>query len=179
MTLDQPRLPPVVQLNELSPSDFAAAIQPLFESAGPLTGALHAARPFTSYDELIERAESIAAQLPYDQQVEVLNAHPRIGEKASVVRARSSLAYREQGYDREADLPAEVVQRVYSELDELNRAYEERFGFPFVVFVNKRPKSEVAAVLRDRLRNSRAAELETGLHELFAIARDRRRQLLM
>jgi 2-oxo-4-hydroxy-4-carboxy-5-ureidoimidazoline decarboxylase len=171
----QPRLPPLDTLNRLSPAEFAAAIQPLFETAGPLADALHAARPYTSYAGLIDRAESIASELPLVRQVEVINAHPRIGEDASVVRSQSSLSYREQGYDRETSVPMDDLQRVYAALAELNRAYEERFGFRFVVFVNQRPKSAIVELLRDRLDNSRGSELETALRELFAIARDRYR----
>ena len=42
-----------------------------------------------------------------------------------------------------------------------------------MVFVNGRPKSEILEVLRERLENSPEEELETGLRELVAIARDR------
>ena len=56
---------------------------------------------------------------------------------------------------------------------ELNRAYEERFGFRFVVFVNRRPKSAILEVLRERLGNPRSRELRTALDEMLAIARDR------
>jgi 2-oxo-4-hydroxy-4-carboxy--5-ureidoimidazoline (OHCU) decarboxylase len=42
-----------------------------------------------------------------------------------------------------------------------------------VVFVNGRPKSEILGVLQERLERSPDQELETGLRELVAIARDR------
>jgi len=164
---------PIERLNELSPGDFAAAARALFEASGPLAVALYAGRPYASYDALIDAAESIAARLPIDQQIELVNAHPRIGEAASVVRSQSSLSYREQGYDREVGLPAEEVAAVYTALADLNREYEDRFGFRFVVFVNKRPKSEIVEVLRKRLHNARSIELATALSALFAIARDR------
>ena len=64
------------------------------------------------------------------------------------------------------DLRFEIFER-------LNREYEQRFGFPFVVFVNRRPKSEIVPVLRERLERAREMELDTALHELVAIARDR------
>jgi 2-oxo-4-hydroxy-4-carboxy--5-ureidoimidazoline (OHCU) decarboxylase len=172
-----PHLPTIAALNEFSPADFGAAVRPLFETAGPLAQALYAGRPYTSYTELIERAESIAAGFAVEDQIGLVNAHPRIGENASVVRGQSSLSYREQGYDREANLPTDEVQRIYAELAELNRRYEHRFGFRFVIFVNQRPKSQIVDVLRFRLRNSPAAELATALHDLFAIARDRYQQL--
>jgi 2-oxo-4-hydroxy-4-carboxy-5-ureidoimidazoline decarboxylase len=166
-------LPSMSALNDLTPDEFAAALRPLFEAAGPLAKAVYAARPYASYAALIDHAESIGRLLPEAQQIELVNAHPRIGENAAVVRAQSALSFREQGYDRESGLPTDELERVHAALAELNRAYEERFGFRFVVFVNGRPKSEVVALVRARLHNSRAAELATALHELFAIARDR------
>ena len=56
---------------------------------------------------------------------------------------------------------------------ELNRAYEETFGFRFVVFVNRRPQARDPAVLRERLERTRDEELDTALGELVAIAEDR------
>ncbi len=168
-----PHLPSLAALNNLSLDEFAAALRPLFESAGALAAALYEGRPYASHAELIDRAESIAMHLPEAQQIDLVNAHPRIGENPAVVRAQSALSFREQGYDRESGLPTDEQERVQAALAELNRAYEDRFGFRFVVFVNRRPKSEIVEVLRERLHNSRASELETALRELFAIARDR------
>jgi 2-oxo-4-hydroxy-4-carboxy-5-ureidoimidazoline decarboxylase len=62
---------------------------------------------------------------------------------------------------------------VLAELAELNRAYEEKFGFRFVVFVNRRPRREIVPVLRERLERTREQELETGVGELVKIALDR------
>jgi len=62
---------------------------------------------------------------------------------------------------------------VLTELAYLNQVYEEKFGFRFVVFVNGRPKSEIMRVLQGRLERTQEEELETGLQELVAIARDR------
>ena len=59
------------------------------------------------------------------------------------------------------------------ELAELNDAYERRFGFRFVVFVNGRAKAELLPVLRARLGRTREEELATGISEYMAIARDR------
>jgi 2-oxo-4-hydroxy-4-carboxy--5-ureidoimidazoline (OHCU) decarboxylase len=62
---------------------------------------------------------------------------------------------------------------VLEELARLNRAYEKRFGFRFVVFVNRRPRREIVPVLRERLGRTREEELDTAICELVAIARDR------
>jgi len=62
---------------------------------------------------------------------------------------------------------------VLAELTDLNRDYEEKFGFPFIAFVNRRSRSELLPVLRDRLQRTRQEELDTALSELVEIAKDR------
>ncbi len=161
---------PIATLNELSEAEFAAALRPLFEAAEPLARALSAARPFASYSELIDRAETLALALPLSEQIVVLSAHPRIGANPENVSAAS---YAEQGYDHESAIDRRKLSAVYEELSTLNEQYEQRFGFRFVVFVNKRPKSEILTVLRVRLDNTRDEELRTALREMFEIARDR------
>jgi OHCU decarboxylase len=167
----------VSSLNAMSLADFATALKPLLETAGPLADALYAGRPFGSYDELLDEADHIITSLPRAQQIEVLSAHPRIGEAAAAVQQTSEQSYREQGYAAEADLQPDEVQRVYARLSELNRAYEDRFGFRFVVFVNGRSKAVIADVLEQRLNRTPEEELSTGLHDMIEIARDRLRKL--
>jgi 2-oxo-4-hydroxy-4-carboxy--5-ureidoimidazoline (OHCU) decarboxylase len=101
----------------------------------------------------LERAEEIALTAPEEEQVEALATHPRIGEQSAEQRGG------EPG--------------VIAELAGLNRAYEATFGFRFVVFVNRRSRAELLPVLRERLARTRGDELETGIRELVAIARDR------
>jgi OHCU decarboxylase len=174
----QAQLVPIEELNLLPPAAVAAALRPLFEAAQPLADALAEARPFPSYAALLETAERIIEQLPETQQVELLRGHPQIGESAQTVRQSSELSYREQGYALEATVEQDELERTYAELAELNERYEQRFGFRFVVFVNRRPKSEIVQVLKRRLEQPREIELRTGLAEMLAIARDRLRSML-
>ena len=104
-------------------------------------------------DPLGTRTEDVLVAAPEEEAVEALAAHPRIGERS---------------HEQRGDEP-----EVLEELARLNRAYEEKFGFRFVVFVDRRPRSEIVPILRRRLGRTRAQELETGLRELVAIARDR------
>jgi 2-oxo-4-hydroxy-4-carboxy--5-ureidoimidazoline (OHCU) decarboxylase len=109
-------------------------------------------------EDPLGRAREVARTLKDDEKKEVLDAHPAIGAK----RGLSARSAAEQGADA---APAE--------LDDLNREYEEKFGFRFVVFVNRRPKDELVPILRRRLERTRAEELETALDELVQIAIDR------
>jgi 2-oxo-4-hydroxy-4-carboxy--5-ureidoimidazoline (OHCU) decarboxylase len=112
----------------------------------------------------LEAARALLDELPEAERLAVLDAHPAIGARAGL----SAASAREQGGD---DGPA-----VVAELAELNRRYEERFGFRFVVFVNRRPRSAIVPVLRERLARPREEELATALDELVAIAQDRWRR---
>jgi OHCU decarboxylase len=168
-----PRLLPIGELNRLPLGGVAEALRPLFEAADPLAARLAAGRPYASYADLLDRAGALVDQMPTDDQIAVVNAHPKIGESATVVRETSALSYREQGYDAEASLPADQLELLYADLARMNAAYEARFGFRFVVFVNGRSKAEILEVLRKRIDRPHEQELRTALHDMLAIARDR------
>ena len=110
------------------------------------------------------RARTLVHELPDDEKREVLNAHPAIGQRKGL-SARSAA-------EQVADLDPEVI----AELLRLNADYEDRHGFRFCVFVNRRPKQEILELLRTRIDNPTDAELETALDELVAIAEDRWRR---
>jgi 2-oxo-4-hydroxy-4-carboxy--5-ureidoimidazoline (OHCU) decarboxylase len=109
----------------------------------------------------LERARSLVHELPRAEKLEALAAHPAIGQRTGL-SARSAA---EQGAEEDPD--------VLAELERLNAAYEERHGFRFVVFVDRRPKREIVSVLRERIGKPTDDELETALDELVSIAEDR------
>ncbi len=133
-------------------------IEEALEGSTPLAEKVRAGGPYDSTDDVIARMRAMLTTLTESEKVATLNAHPRIGENPGHLSTRS---LQEQGNDA---LP---------ELDRLNAEYERRFGFRFVVFVNRRPKAEMVEVLRQRLRRSREQEMEDGLRAIVDIAEDR------
>ena len=101
-------------------------------------------------------ARSVIAELPEQDKAAALAAQTRIGEPSPEQRGED---------------PAVLAELAY-----LNQVYEEKFGFRFVVFVNRRSRAEILPVLQERLGRSREEELETGLEELVRIAEDRWRR---
>jgi 2-oxo-4-hydroxy-4-carboxy--5-ureidoimidazoline (OHCU) decarboxylase len=116
---------------------------------------------FALEESPLDAAPAVARRLTESEKKQVLDAHPAIGQTGGL-SARST---EEQGSDEDPEVLAELAR--------LNGAYERLFGFRFVVFVNRRPKGEILAVLRGRIERTRPEELETALDELVAIARDR------
>lgn len=140
----------------------------LFENAPRFVERL-AREDADGWEALFEHAEAIARSMPPAEQIELLDAHPRIGARPATV---SALSYREQGYDRGQD-----DGRLAARLERLNDEYERRFGFRFVVFVNGRSRGMIAEVLEERMQADREEEMGRGLSDVIAIARDRQRKM--
>ena len=104
-------------------------------------------------DDPLGAARDVIAELPEEDKAAALAAHPRIGEPSPEQRGEDPT--------------------VLAELAYLNQVYEEKFGFRFVVFVDRRTRAELLPVLQERLGGTRDEELETGLEELVRIAEDR------
>jgi 2-oxo-4-hydroxy-4-carboxy-5-ureidoimidazoline decarboxylase len=112
-------------------------------------------------EDPLGQARKVLADAPEDEQVEALATHPRIGQRVNV----SERSAREQGSDEDPALLAALAR--------LNKTYEQKFGFRFVVFVDGRPRAEILSVMRQRLQHSREEELAAALDDLVAIALDR------
>ena len=172
----------VLTLNAASRTGFTGAMAPFFEGAPRFLATLASARPFRDEADLFGRAAAIALAMPEADQLELLDAHPRIGAPQGVMSAASRV---EQGYDRlqgggadsGADSGADQAQgRLQADLGRLNAAYEARFGFRFVIFVAGRPPAEIVPLMEARLGGPRDAEMQTALADVVAIAFDRWRK---
>jgi 2-oxo-4-hydroxy-4-carboxy--5-ureidoimidazoline (OHCU) decarboxylase len=131
-----------------------AELEELFEGDTALV------RRLAEHEDPLGSAREVIGELSEAEKLEALNAHPAIG--ARNLSARSAA---EQAGDSD---PAILTELAYQ-----NQIYEEKFGFRFVVFVNRRPKAEILDVLRERIQRTREEELDTALEELVAIAEDR------
>jgi 2-oxo-4-hydroxy-4-carboxy--5-ureidoimidazoline (OHCU) decarboxylase len=162
------------ELDVIAPGAFAAAVAPLFEGARGFLGRLAVARPFGTAEAMFERAREIARAMPLDEQLELIDAHPRLGAPPATV---SALSYVEQGYtahEAEATTGAEAErQRLADDLERLNGAYEARFGFRYCVFVAGRSRAELLPGLAAALDADRPAEIGRALDAVVDIARDR------
>jgi 2-oxo-4-hydroxy-4-carboxy-5-ureidoimidazoline decarboxylase len=190
-------LPPIASLNGLSADEFSAVVGPLFENAATFLALLAARRPLASDEALWPAALEIARAMPEAAQVELIDAHPRLGAPPASV---SAMSFREQGYSSSEAQPAgatespgvaeaagaveppgvaeaagatESAGAVAAELERLNQAYEARFGFRYCVFVNGRPRAELIPGMVAALEADRAAEIERAIGDIVAIAQAR------
>ncbi len=148
----------------------------LFEEAPRFLARLEAAGPFASMDDLFVAAREIAHAMPEDEQIELIDAHPRLGAPPGTM---SQMSFVEQGYDRDAGTPVDPGPGidVAAELERLNDAYEAQFGFRYCVFVAGRPREALLPGMTAALEEGREHELHRALDAVVDIAMDRHAKL--
>ena len=112
--------------------------------------------------------------MPEPEQIELIDAHPRLGAPPGTV---SQMSYVEQGYDRGTGTPADAKVDVAIELERLNDAYEERHGFRYCVFVAGRPREALLPDMTAAIDADRTSELHRALDAVVDIAIDRHGKL--
>lgn len=129
--------------------------------------AMTAARPFASWNTLVETATRLWLALDPADWLEAFSAHPRIGEK------RAGWSSQEQSGTRTAS------EETMSALADQNREYEERFGFVYLVCATGRSAEEMLANLRGRIGNDRETELRIAAEEHAKITAIRLEKLVL
>ena len=156
----QGTFPTVAELNSASLVDFSSAMATLFEPAPRFAARLAARRPFKDHLELLAVAALVSAAMPEDDQIELINAHPRLAATDGL----SEQSRHEQG---------KIDPRADVELAALQAAYEATFGFRYLVFVAGRSRRALIPGLQQSLSASRESELHRALADTLAIAGSR------
>jgi len=125
--------------------------------------------------EGLAKALAAAAAKGADAQKHALIvAHPDLARKLAIAEGLTAESTEEQasaGLDRLT--PAELAK-----FASLNDAYKARFGFPFIVAVKGKSKSDILAAFERRLANDADAETRTALAEIDRIAALRLKDIL-
>jgi 2-oxo-4-hydroxy-4-carboxy-5-ureidoimidazoline decarboxylase len=131
-------------------------------------GAMTALRPFASEAAVIDASERVWWQLERSDWLEAFAAHPRIGD-LDALRARfaATAAWSAQEQAGVAGAPEAVLLR----LAEGNRAYQERFGYLFIVCATGKSAAEMLALLEARLASPPEDEFRTAAAEQAKITR--------
>ncbi|MFI7634760.1 2-oxo-4-hydroxy-4-carboxy-5-ureidoimidazoline decarboxylase [Nonomuraea sp. NPDC049400] len=128
-----------------------------------------ALRPYRDLGELATTADAAVRDLAWDDVLEALAAHPRIGDRAAGDGREASWSRQEQ---------SGVEDEVRRALAEGNQAYEERFGHVYLVCATGLTGAQMLARLRERLRNDEESERAVVRGELAAITRLRLGKLM-
>lgn len=120
-----------------------------------------ARRPFKSRDEILSAVGEIWSALEEKDWLEAFEAHPRIGAQSAERESRRADRWStgEQAAVLAASLPVLV------ELDKVNREYENRFDFTYIVSASGKSAEEMLILAKARLKNDRPTELRIAAEE--------------
>lgn len=161
-------------LNSL-PEDAARA--ELLKCCGATSWAesLEQHRPFASLAELVREAKEVWSSMDESDWLEAFRSHPKIGEK----KAAAPVGMQSQSWSSEEQRGVNQANEASLEkLAELNRAYEQKFGFIFIVCATGKSTDEILALLEQRLGNDGAIEMRNAAAEQAKITELRLRKLL-
>ena len=131
-------------------------------------------RPFGSLMRILDEANEVWWSLAPDDWREAFDHHPRIGEQsAAAPQGAVALAW-------SADEQRGVVQSsegTRQALADGNREYERKFGHIYLVCAAGKSAEEMLALLRSRLSNDPATELQVAAGEQAKITRLRLEKL--
>jgi OHCU decarboxylase len=132
-------------------------------------------RPFARFHELLAEANEVWWNLDQSDWLEAFQSHPKIGEKkAAAPVAAQSQQWSAQEQQNVQQASADAIEN----LARLNRTYEEKFGFIFIVCATGKSTDEILTLLEHRLPNDRATELPIAAAEQAKITELRLRKLI-
>lgn len=117
-------------------------------------------------DALAELMGLMLQQATPEQQIDVIQAHPDLAGKAALAGELTQDSTNEQaGAGLDQCSPEE-----FARFEQLNSAYKEKFGFPFVIAVKGLDRYDILAAFEERLENGLAQERETAIKQIIRIA---------
>jgi N-carbamoyl-L-amino-acid hydrolase len=119
------------QLNAASAADALAMLDGLYEHSPWVAERALAQRPFRSLPHLKQALADVLAQATRADQLRLICAHPELAGKAMVSKSLTAESSNEQGKAGLTDCTPEEFAR----LQQLNRDYNAKFGFPFILAV--------------------------------------------
>jgi OHCU decarboxylase len=143
---------------------FVARFGALFEASPWVAEGAWRPEGFADADELHAALAASMYAAPEARRIELIRAHPDLGERVAVLTDASRSEQAGAGLDR---LSPDEYERFMA----INAAYRERFGFPFVVCVREHTRASILASADERLAHTREQEVATALAEIVKIAR--------
>jgi len=161
----------LASLNSLDDAAFAAALDGIYEHSPWIAARAAPKRPFASLAALKLALQEVVDAASPDQRLALLRAHPELAGKAAIAGELTQESSSEQAASGLNLCSADE----YARLQELNAAYNARFGFPFILAV-KGPtgrgltRTSIIETFARRLKNAPAAELAEALRQVHRIA---------
>jgi 2-oxo-4-hydroxy-4-carboxy-5-ureidoimidazoline decarboxylase len=161
-------------LNAMPAKEFVAALAGIYEHSPWVAESCAALRPFANAHALQNALQLCVTKASFAQQLALLRAHPELASKAAVAQTLTAHSNAEQ---RGAGL-TQCSAAEFAEINKLNSAYHEKFGWPFIIAVKGHTRESIIAAMAARLKANAADEFAQCIAQVGRIAALRLEQLL-
>jgi len=156
-------------LNQFNAELFSAALGSIFEHSPWVADLSFEKRPFESTAHLHQVMLNSVKTAPHKQRMALICSHPELAGKEASAGTLTNDSKKEQSGAGLDQCNATELQQ----LQTLNRAYNHKFHFPFVIAVTGLNRSQVIASLEIRLNHSIELEFDTSIIEIGKIGKIR------
>jgi len=161
----------LAEINAADRDTFVALLAGTYEHSPWVAEAAWPKRPFTSLAALKLALVQAVRDAGRDRQLALLRSHPELAGKAMVSKSLTAESTNEQGRAGLADCTPEE----FAKLQQLNTAYNAKFGWPFMLAV-RGPRGaglhrrEIIATFERRLHGHPDFEFAEGLRNVHRVA---------
>lgn len=159
----------IADINQLDEEQFVELLGGVFEHSPWVAEQVYPQRPFVSRAGLQRAMSAAVGDASRARRMALLRSHPELAGRA----ARSGELTRESRREQAGAGLDQCTAAELAQIESLNRAYRDRFDFPFIIAVSGLDKRQIIAAMETRLGNEPQAEFATALGEVDKIARIR------
>lgn len=164
---------PLHELNAMSLQAFTAYLGGVFEHSPWVAEEAWSGRPFASIDQLHEAMMAAVRNASSDKVLTLIRAHPDLAARLGIASLTAFSAKEQQGAGLDRLTPEE-----FETFSALNKAYTDKFGFPFIFAVRGKGKADILAAMKVRVNRAPEEERREALEQIGRIARFRLQDLI-
>ena len=153
------------KINELSKTEFTEVFGNIFENASWIAERLYEQKPFKNFKDMSKKMISIFEGSNNQNKLKIIISHPDLADQTKIASLTAD-SNKEQN-NAELDL---CTKEEFSEFKNLNLKYKSKFGFPFIIAVKEKNKSEILANFKKRILYDKPTEFNEAIMQIKKIA---------
>ena len=160
----------IEKINRLSENEFIGTFGNIFEKTNWIANRAFNSKPYRNFNEFISTIIKIYENSSKEDCIKIFNAHPEL----AVEKKLTEDSHKEQ---KGANLNR-CNDEEFNEFKDLNYEYKKKFGFPFIIAVKGKNKSEILINFRKRIKNEIDLEFDEAKVQVKKIANFRLNEII-
>ena len=159
------------KINKLSQSEFIKVFANIFENTRWIAEELYNQKPFYDFNELSSKMLNIFEITTKEKKLKILNNHPNLGNKTKISLLTPDSLKEQAGVGLD-----QCTEEEFNEFKKLKDSYK-KFGFPFILAVKWKTKTEILNNFRKRISSDSKIEFDEAVKQVKQIAKLRLEEL--